>query len=259
MRSVRLDPLGVVGLCAAVALWWVVSLFFSPIRVPGPLLAGETALKDLFDQPLLAYMTLQPGGFAPNLAYTVTNVLTGVTIGSIVGGAAGLASARLWMLRDLLDPILMVVGTVPILVAAPFLLMWFGPVPWDQIGLVAFYAGSLVAIAGQRAALNLPGTYEQYAASLGADRRRMFWSIVVPAAIPAMLGGLRVALATSWGLETIAELLGSRLGVGHVIIVFQSDYDTPGIVAIVLWLGAIAAVFDFSLERCVRWVTRWQS
>jgi ABC-type nitrate/sulfonate/bicarbonate transport system permease component len=72
------------------------------------------------------------------------------------------------------------------------------------------------------------------------------------------LGGLRVALAASWGLEAIAELLGAPLGVGRVVVLLQNVEDTPGIMAIILWLGMIAVVFDFIVVRVVGWVTRWQ-
>jgi ABC-type nitrate/sulfonate/bicarbonate transport system permease component len=257
-RHLSIDPLGVLGVVGAILIWWVISLGFPPVRVPGPVLVFQTAIDDLFSQPVLDYIGLQGGGFAPNLLYTVTNVLVGLGLGALIGASAGLASARLWVLRDLLDPVLMVLGTVPILVAAPFLLMWFGTVAWAQVLLVTFYTGGLVAIAGQRAALNLPRVYEDYGASLGASSSRRFWTIVVPASIPALLGGLRVALAASWGLEAIAELLGAPLGVGRVVVLLQNVEDTPGIMAIILWLGMIAVVFDFIVVRVVGWVTRWQ-
>jgi ABC-type nitrate/sulfonate/bicarbonate transport system permease component len=257
-RHLTFDPLVPAGIGIAVIAWWLASLAFPPVRLPGPVLVAETALKDLFGQPVLLFLGLQGGGFLPHLLYTTTNVLVGVTLGTTIGAALGLSSARFWVVRDLVDPVLVVLGTVPILVAAPFLLMWFGVVPWAQILLVTFYTGSLVAIASQRAALNIPLTFEESAASLGADARRRFRTIVVPAAIPAILGGLRVALAASWGLEAIAELLGSPLGVGRVIVILQNVTDTAGMMAIILWLGIIAAAFDFIVERGVRWLIRWQ-
>ena len=148
-------------------------------------------------------------------------------------------------------------GTVPILVAAPFFLIWFGLVGAAQAILVSFYTTVIMHIYSIQAVRNLHPKYVEYASTLGADSRAIFLRVVLPGAVPEMFGGLRVAFAAAWGLAAIAELLGSRYGVGYVVLTFESVYDISNIMAIILYLGLLALVMDWAIVRLRGFVTRW--
>jgi ABC-type nitrate/sulfonate/bicarbonate transport system permease component len=62
--------------------------------------------------------------------------------------------------------------------------------------------------------------------------------------VPQILGGVRIALAGAWGLEAIAELLGSQHGIGKIVQVLAGSTDILGIFAALLVLGVVAVVFD---------------
>ena len=126
---------------------------------------------------------------------------------------------------------MMTAGTVPILIAAPFLLIWFGVGRTSAVSLVTFYVVVILYVSAQRAALNLDPIYEHYGLTLGADRRQMLGAILIPGATPEILGGFRIALAGCWGLEAVAELLGSQTGIGKVLEVLAGATDPQGIPA----------------------------
>ena len=100
--------------------------------------------------------------------YTAENVVVAVLIGTAIGVATGLFSARFSLVRAALDPVMMTAGTVPILIAAPFLLIWFGVGRASAVSLVTFYVTVILYIFAQRAASNLDPIFEQYARTLGA-------------------------------------------------------------------------------------------
>jgi ABC-type nitrate/sulfonate/bicarbonate transport system permease component len=75
--------------------------------------------------------------------------------------------------------------------------------------------------------------------------------------VPEILGGLRIALAGAWGLEAIAELLGSQSGIGKVLEALAGATDPQGIMATLLALGLTAIVVDalaaFAVARAAKW------
>jgi ABC-type nitrate/sulfonate/bicarbonate transport system permease component len=81
--------------------------------------------------------------------------------------------------------------------------------------------------------------------------------VFIPGTVPEILGGLRIALAGSWGLEAVSELLGSQEGMGKIIEVLAGATDVEGIMAALLLLGAVAVGFDalaaFGISRVAGW------
>lgn len=247
------------GVAGFVGIWWVCALgVANPAILPTPEAVLQTAIDNFGGSAGLEYIGVETTGYAANIIYTASNALLAWVVGAFLGIVIGLGSARMQWMRNLAEPVLFVFGSVPALVAAPFFLIWFGFSSWGQLGLVAFYCFAVVAIAAQGAALTLPPRYEEYAASLGASRRQRFRTVVVPACLPSILGGLRVALGSAWTLQTIAELLGSKIGVGRVIAVSASLADVAGVMAIIILLALVALAFDLLLRLIARRVVQWQ-
>jgi ABC-type nitrate/sulfonate/bicarbonate transport system permease component len=167
------------------------------------------------------------------------------------------ASARLRLLRLFIDPIVLVLGTVPVLVAAPLFLLWFGVVPFTQILLVAFYSAVMMVLFSQRAVENLDPTYERWALTLGAGLAPRLRFVLIPGALPEILGGLRITLASAWGLETFAEILGAPSGIGQAIKALTNLNNASGLLACVAMVAAAAILTDLMLLALFRRITRW--
>ena len=253
-----LDPLRLAGAALFLALWQGASEFVSPIILPGPIGVFERAAADFWSAPALSYFGLEDASLAGNLLYTAENVAIATLLGTAIGATLGLLSARLWFVRAAMDPVMMTAGTVPILIAAPFLLIWFGVGRASAVSLVTFYVVVILYISAQRAALNLDPIYENYALTLGAVRRGMLGAILIPGATPEILGGFRIALAGSWGLEAVAELLGSQSGIGKVIEVLAGATDPQGILATLLLLGLAAILADAVVTLLIGRLTAWR-
>ena len=161
-----LDPFRLAGAVLFIAVWEVASLLVSPIILPGPLSVLRRAATDFWSAPALSYYGVEDPSLAGNLAYTAENVAIAALIGAVVGVTLGLLSARIWFVRAAMDPVMMTAGTVPILIAAPFLLIWFGVGRASAVSLVAFYIVVILYLSAQRAALNLDPIYENYALTL---------------------------------------------------------------------------------------------
>ena len=254
-----LDPLRVAGMVLFVVVWQVLTLGLPAIILPTPLGVVNRLLSDFLSAPALSYYGVSEANLYGNLIYTTENVAIAVTIGSAIGILAGLLSARFGLIRAIIDPVMMTAGTVPILVAAPFLLIWFGVGRASAVCLVIFYVAVILYVFAQRAATNLDPVYEESARTLGATPRRMVRDILIPATVPEILGGLRIALAGAWGLEAVAELLGSQSGIGKVLEVLAGATDPQGIMATLLMLGLTAIIVDALTAFAVARTTKWNA
>jgi ABC-type nitrate/sulfonate/bicarbonate transport system permease component len=120
-----------------------------------------------------------------------------------------------------------------------------------------FYTSLLVYIFAGRACSNIRPEYIESARCLGADSRMIFRRIYMPACVPELLGGLRIALAGAWGLEAIGELMGVDSGIGYLIKFYSDSLNVLAMVALVVLLGATAIIFDFILVRIAHIFIRW--
>ena len=145
------DPLGVLGLVILVAVWWLISAvgILPTVFLPPPDAVAATIVDNFFSSTYLADFHLGSGGFSASLAYTATNVLLGVAISCVLGISLGLVSMRLQLVRAVVNPVLLTAGTIPILVTAPFFLIWFGTGRAGQVVLIVLYATVIVYLFAQ--------------------------------------------------------------------------------------------------------------
>jgi ABC-type nitrate/sulfonate/bicarbonate transport system permease component len=256
------DPLGVLGLVGLVSLWWGATYFqFVPrLFLPSPDQVAETIATNFVSSPYLSQFRLGAnGGLAGSLMYTTTNVILGILIACLLGVALGLTSGRIGVVRAVFDPIVLTAGTIPIVVTAPFFLIWFGTDRAAQVILLLLYDTTILYLFAQRAAGNLNPIHEAAARTLGATTIRILVDVYLKGTLPEVFGGIRIALAGAWGLEAIAELLGAPNGIGNVIEAVARNTDTLTTVSAILSLAIVAVGLDFLLAAIFRFVTRWRA
>lgn len=255
---VRQLILAAVGLGLMLAVWSLAAAATEPVRIPSPILVFDAIRQNLVEIRALEFASFGTGGIIQNLTFTAVNVLIGVATGAGAGFVIGLLIGRVRLIRNLLEPPLLFVGTVPVLVLLPFLSLWFGTGRLATNGMVIFYTMVTVAVVTQQATTNISNHYDNYALSLGASSTRVLLQVVRPAVIPEVLGAVRVALAFGWGFQAIAEVLGGQIGAGRVIRVYAQYAATAEILSIVFSVGILAVVVDGIVAGIGRWVVRWQ-
>lgn len=253
------DPLGLLGFGLLVGVWYAATLLVPRVLLPLPQDVVHRLYTDFSLSPILAATGVGASGLGANMLYTAQNVLVAVALGSAIGVGVGLVSARVELFRAVLDPIVLIGGTIPILVAAPFFLIWFGPTRTSSIALVTIYTMFIVIVYAQRATDNLDPVFERSALTLGAGRAHIIRDVLVPGTLPEIMGGVRIAFAGAWGLEAIAELLGLPKGIGNAVKELGTASDAEGILAAILLLGVIGVVLDAALVAVMSRVFRWRA
>ena len=257
MVRAAVDPAGLAGVLIALGCWYLASASMGDGLLPPPHDVLANAFRNLVSSSRLPGIGLPRGGYLPHILFTTGNVLVGGSIGAIVGIASGLASAESRPAAEALDPVMSLLGTVPIVIMAPFFLMWFGISGLAQVALVALYTTTVLHLFALRGARNVPPAFLHYAATLGASPMQRFLSVRLPGAMPEIFGGLRIAFAAAWGLAAVTEMLGGQYGSGRVLVALRSVYDLTGIMAIVLLLAVLAILLDGVIVAARLFVLRW--
>jgi ABC-type nitrate/sulfonate/bicarbonate transport system permease component len=247
----------VAGISLFFAAWWVAASQLPRSRLVTPLDALGDLWANFLYSPRLGVFGLGKTGYGSLLLYTLSNVFIGLLTGGAIGVIVGIASTRMNLLRALVDPIVLVLGTVPILVAAPLFLLWFGVVPFTQVLLVAFYSAIMMVLFSQRAAENINPVYERWAMTFGAGLGLRVRHILIPGTVPEVLGGLRITLASAWGLEVFAEILGAPSGIGQAIKALTNLNNVPGLLACVVLVAVTAIATDILLVGLARRIAAW--
>jgi ABC-type nitrate/sulfonate/bicarbonate transport system permease component len=257
-RGLQSLGLGIAGLLLVLGLWAVVSGIANPLKVPPPGQVFDAIGNDWSNIPALAYLTFTKGGIGDALKYTAFNVITAVGIGTLLGVPFGIFLGRVRTASLALEPLLIALGTLPLLVLLPFITLWFGTARFAQSGLVLVFTFLTVTFASQAAATTVSEHYSNFAACLGASRGRTLWTVVLPAALPGVLAAVRVALAAGWGWECVAELLGAQHGIGRVIQVTAQTEATPDLFATLLCLAVVAVLADGLVAAVGGFYIRWK-
>lgn len=257
-RHLAAGGLGVLGIAMVFGFWWLVASLTSSGKFPGPAAVFEVIPDNMENIPAVTYVTFQPVGVADALQYTTVNVLVTVAIGTLVGLPLGILMARIRTARQLLEPPLLVLGTVPLLIILPFITLWFGTARFAQSGLVLIFTILTVSMAAQSAAETVSGHYANFAACLGASKSRELRTVVLPASIPNVLGAIRVALAAAWGWQCVAELLGAETGIGRIVGITSTILATTDLFATLLCLIVVAVICDAVVALVGGYITRWK-
>ncbi len=230
-----------------VAVWSSITLatkLVKPIFIPSPINIVES-LFNMRDTIILATLV------------SIGITLGGFFIGSAVGLALGLGIAYSKNFMETVGPFLDFTRPVPVLALIPLFLLWFGIGVLPQVLLVALGVSVIIGTTTYEAVRNLPVIYVRAASNLGADKKTIFRTIVIPYIFPHLIGAIRVAAATSWGLDVAAEFMGTQVGLGFNMIARQMYLDTAGIIAIVIIYSCLAIGLDQIIRKVESRMTTW--
>lgn len=229
-----------------IIIWVIISelKLVRPIFLPPP----EALWKSL-----IGMMKVLP----KSILTTVSMTLTGFGIGVAFGTISGLAMAYNKTIRDLLGTVFDFTRPVPVFALIPLFILWFGIGRAPQIALIALGTSVVLGVTTLEAIRNVPNIYIRAALTLGADRQKIYSTVIVPYIIPHLIGAIRVAAAASWGLDVAAEFMGSQAGLGYLIIMQQTYLRTAGIVLLVIIYSILAVIMDTLIANIESKITRW--
>ena len=233
---------------AGLLLLWQLLVWASgapPYILPGPA-AVARALVERSDLLFLHALT------------TAAEILLGMLIGSLVGAASAVLLAAFAPARRWLMPILVVSQALPVFALAPLLVLWLGYGMASKIAmavLIIYFPVTAAFFDGLRR--TDPGWLE-LARVMNARPLAVLWRIRLPAALPALGSGLRVAASVAPIGAVVGEWVGSSAGLGYLMLHANARMQVDLVFAALFLLALMALALYFAVDRTARRLVPWQ-
>ncbi|VDC30504.1 ABC transporter permease [Pseudogemmobacter humi] len=216
----------------------------------------------LFASPLMIWDVLVQrsgtGELLRDVRATSVETLLGYALGAIGGSVLGLG---LWYSRfvsDFAAPFIAAVGSIPVLAVAPMTIIWFGTGLTAKVVIVAFSCVVVSLTTSYRGAMRTDPDFINLMRSFNAGRSAIFFKLIVPAAMPWVLQGLKLNVGFALIGAIVAEYISSDAGVGHMILLGSSNFSMNIVLAGILLVMVMMLVFNFCIGLLERAILRWE-
>ena len=247
-RALRAAALiGFLGVWSLVAGAVVVLKLFNPIFLPGPWLVVGS-LVDLAAR----------GQLWIHVAATLERVAIGFGTGAGLGVLLGLAAGYFAPVRDVVEPLVEVLRPIPPLAVLPLFIVWVGIGEPSKIGFITyatFFPIFLTTVTGVR---QIDPLLLRAARSLGAGGVALFTRVILPAALPDILTGLRLGVALAFFVIVISEFIGAEHGLGYLINDGRNFFLVPQMLGAAVVLGLLGYGGNELVRLLERRLTRGQ-
>ena len=237
---------GFVITISLLALWQAIVLISGspPFILPSPLLVG-VALND------------HAGLIAEHALITIIEILIGLGIGILLGIATALLMAGYVPLASWMLPVMVVSQAIPVFALAPLLVLWLGYGMASKIAMAVLIIYFPITAAFHDGLRRVDRGWLDLAATMGAGGAAELRYIRIPAALPALASGVRVATAIAPIGAIIGEWVGSSAGLGYLMLHanarMQIDLMFAALLALAVFAVMLYSVVDIGLRRLTGW------
>ncbi len=211
-----------------------------------------------FDPSRMRYLVWLFSGELPHDALaTVIRVFIGFAIGAGLALPLGLLMGGIDRVYRLFNPLIQVLRPIPPIAYIPLAILWFGlgnPPAFFLISLGAFFPVLMNTISGVR---TVDAIYIRAARNLGAGEWTLFRRVMVPAAMPYILTGMRVGIGVAFIVVIVAEMIAVNAGLGYRILEAREYFWSDKIIAGMFSIGVAGLGIDFAMNRLNAWLLRW--
>ena len=189
--------------------------------------------------------------------FTVTAAFLGYVIGAV---AAVLVAWPLAMVRTayrITEPYFLVAYSIPAVAMGPVFILWFGIGMTPKVLIAAYFVFFIVFINTVAGFQQVPTGLLDVTRVMGASRRDLLRTVLLPSALPFVLAALRITLPAAMIGAVTGEFISSNRGLGYLTRAAAASYSTAGVLAGVLSLSVIVLVMNLLL-RPLRHALRWQ-
>ena len=262
----------VVAIVAAGALWWLITRnasfaiwlpwggslpvelpLLKPLFLPKPESIG-LAFRQAMNGELDNHYHTLIGHFGASLA----RVFSAFIFAVIVGVPLGIGMSVSPLARGLFDPFIEFYRPLPPLAYLPLMIIWFGIGELAKVLLLFLAILAPVALSARAGAKSVAPEQIQAALSMGASRAQLVRHVVLPAALPEILVGLRIGMGVGWTTLVAAEMVAADAGLGKMVYNASNFLRTDVVVLGILAIGIVASAFELFMRLVERWAVPWK-
>jgi len=184
------------------------------------------------------------GEMGSNVTASLLRAASGLGLAIIVGSGLGFALAASRLAQRLVQPSLTFLYPLPKSALIPVIIIWLGFGHSAQVAVIFLGCLLPIVLGAYNGAKGAENTLIWSARSLGANTAETEWHVIIPAALPDLLAGVRVALALSFVLLISSEMVGAQRGMGYLISFLGDGGDYAGMFASAFVVTAIGFAAD---------------
>jgi len=207
------------------AVWQLLAWVYGPEILPGPIYTAAGGYELLQDGTLVSYIGIS--------SY---RVLLGWTLGSLLAIPAGLIIGKVNAIRTIAEPFLNFIRFIPPIAFITLFLVWFGIGETSKVALILYATFFIVVLNTLTGVLSVEEDKIRSARSMGASEWQTVLHVIIPATVPYMFTGVRLAMGTSFMAIIGAEMIASNEGVGYLIwnsrLFFRTDWIFVGLICL---------------------------
>lgn len=229
------------------AAWEVAGRMFDSILIPPLTKIGAAWWKLFVSGKLLA-----------NLTASLWTLAAGFVLAVLIGIVIGLLMGRFRAVEHFLDLYINSLMSAPTTAFVPVLIMWFGLGVESRIAVVFLFAVFVVIINTMTGVKQVDNVLLEMARSFGAREREVFLKIMLPAAMPAIMAGVRLGMGRAVKGMVTAEMLLTLTGIGAMIMQYGSAFATDALFAVILTILVVAMIAMKLVQIIDRRLTGWK-
>jgi len=205
----------------------------------------------LFGSPAGIYeklvVMISDGSLFFDTGVTMMEAILGFAIGTVLGSAAGLALWYSPFVARIASPFIAAINSIPKIALAPIIILWFGTGLTSKVALAVSLTAIVALITAYEAAKDVDVDLQALLVTLGGSKYQVFFMVVVPATLPAVISTFRINLGFALVGAVVGEFISSQNGLGHVIYTASSFYELNTV-----WVGLFVLMFiGFILYKLV--------
>ena len=214
----------------------------------------------LFPAPLgvlaEARRLIASGELAADVGASMTRIVLGFALGTVIAVPIGLLMGSLPIVRGFLEAYLEFFRYIPALSLVTLAMIWFGIGEASKVFLIAYSTVFIVTVNTIAGVVSIPAAKLRGARSLGASQTQMFIHVTLPASIPFVLTGMRIAMGAAFTTIVAAEMVAAQSGLGFLIFSSRLYMQTDAIFVAIVTLGLLGFTTDFVMRRVMARVAR---
>ena len=221
-------------------------------------LVSSSALPSLTQVAAAWIELIKDGDLVTNGAFSLYRAGLGLLLSIVIGATLGILMAWWRPLNALLSPLVEMFYPMPKSALIPVTVIWLGFGYASKILLIFLGCMLPVTISAFNGARGADRALVWSARSMGANRFRMLWDVVVPSALPEILNGIRTALALAFILLVTSELIVARQGLGYLIGYLGANGSYDGMFAVVLTVAFLGFAADRGYQVLMNRALAWR-
>ena len=202
---------------------------------------------------------LSSGKLLSNLSMSLTTLVTGFCLAVLIGVIVGLLMGRFRAVEHFLDLYVNALMSAPSTAFVPVLILWFGLGVESRVAVVFLFAVFVIIINTMTGVKQVDTVLVEMARSFGAREKEIFFMIILPAALPAIMAGLRLGMGRAVKGMVTAEMLLTLTGIGAMIMQYGSSFATDSLFAVIFTVLLIALLTMKAVQWLDRRLTGWKA